>query len=81
MAFTVLLFSAAFIELHNFHNLRIIEIRHGGVIKSDVPILAHAEATEINRLRGEQIGVAVAFLDGLGCVAAKSRIQENRLNS
>ena len=42
MAFAVLLFSAAVIELHNFHNLRIIEIRHGGVIKSDVPILAHA---------------------------------------
>ena len=65
MALAMLLLSAGVIELDDLHHFRVIQVCDGRIIKRNMPVLAHAEAAEINRLRRQQIGVAAAFLDRL----------------
>ena len=69
MPLAVLLLATDIVELHDFHHLRVIEIRHGRVIERDVAVFAHAKATEVDRLGGKQFGVALTFAERFQCIA------------
>jgi len=65
-----LLLAAGEVELDHFHEVRVLEVGHGWIVESDVPVFADSHANEIDGLLSEQRSVArsdcggVFFLSG-----------------
>ena len=51
VAFAHLLLTAGGVELHDLHVERVVEVGDGRVVEREVPVLADAEAAEIERVR------------------------------
>ncbi|MNL72632.1 hypothetical protein D3C87_1979690 [compost metagenome] len=71
-AFVVdLLLAAGVVEFHYFHFQWIIEKRYMRVVECQMPILADAEAYNVDRVLAEEFRVPVAFLLWVGSVTVE----------
>jgi len=78
MSLASLLFAASLIERYQLHSSRIAKIRHGRIIKRDMPVFAEADERHIDRSVIEEFGIArdlgvqiggIASQDGPGVAA------------
>jgi len=66
-----LLHLAVVIELHELDGVAVVEAGDGGIIEGDVAVFADAHAAQVDRLSGEEIGVALALVKWQQAVALK----------
>ena len=64
MAFVHLLLAAGFVQLDWFHAMRFLEIRDWRIVEGEMAVFADPKTTEINGLGLQQLGVALAFVEG-----------------
>ena len=71
VALAHLLATARVVELHHLDVERVVEVGDGRVVEREVPVLADAEAAEVERMVAEQRGVPLALGVGVGGVARR----------
>ena len=80
MSLARLLFAASLIERHQLHRSRVAKIRHRRIVKRNMPVLAEADESHIDRSIKEEFGIARHFSIQIGGVARQiMRLQRMHL--
>lgn len=66
-----LLHFAGIIQLDELDPMGIIDLRHWGIVERKVTILPYPQATKVNGLRLEQIGITLTFIEWQKAITIK----------